>query len=299
MSPIIDTVERNNRDPEIKKAEAAMFKLFWPEVRGNYFFRNRRVYMDFLKSGDGKIYYMPQQSLTIPAFVLVGNWRDRTDITALWYVKGVGLAKKSLVMEAAGECFNSGAEKMVTKLLGEYEAAEFRQWGFKKACRIVLFEKRLADRPGIAGQPVGIRLSRFRKSMLEKVLKVDSSSFDDFWRLDDRTLEAIASSCRRNVFLVAQRGNQVVGYAVAGANGSLGYLQRLGVERGSHGQGIGRLLCSAVLRTLYDMGTTVVMVNTQEDNQVGLRLYDKLGFRELLDTRYIMQYEANDYRRVS
>jgi len=274
-----------------------MFKLFWPEVRGNYFFRNRRTYMDFLKGGDGRIYYVPHQSLTIPAFALVGNWRDRSDITALWYVKGSGMVKKSLVMESAKECFEEGSEKMVTKLLSEYEAAEFRQWGFTKACRIVLFEKRFASRPGMMKEPAAIRISSFKKSMLEKVLQVDSSSFDDFWKLDDRTLEAIAASCRRNVFLVAQRGNEVVGYVIAGANGSLGYLQRLGVTAVNQGQGTGEMLSSAALRMLYDMGARVAMVNTQEDNQTGLRLYEKLGFQELLDTRYIMQYAASDHAR--
>jgi ribosomal protein S18 acetylase RimI-like enzyme len=298
VSQIISRAERNGGEPDILKADPDMFKLFWHEVRGNYFFRNRRVYMDFLKSGDGKIFYLPQESLIVPPFALVGNWRDRRDITALWHVKGIGAIKRVLVVGAARECFKEGAEKMISKLLTEYEAAEFRQWGFEKACRIILLEKRLTSQPATPAEPAGIRLSRFKKSMLKKVLQVDAESFDDFWKLDDRTLEAIAESCRRNVFLVATRGSDVIGYAIAGANGPLGYLQRLGVHRDYQGHGIGRFLACIVLKTLYFMGANVVMVNTQEENLVAMELYKSLGFGELPETRYIMQCEAADCGRT-
>lgn len=281
------------------RADASMFKAFWPEVRGNYFFRSRRLYMDFLKSGEGKIYYLPNDSLSIPPFILVGNWRGRTDITALWYVKGMGAMKKSLVLEAARESFNDGAERMITKLLNEYEAAEFRQWGFEKASRIVLLEKRLFAEPPAPKEAVGVKIFNFRKSMLGDVLKVDASSFNDFWKLDDRTLEAIAASCIRNVFLVARRPDEVLGYGIGGSNGRLGYLQRLGVDAPYQGQGIGHLLASTMLRALYRMGARVVMVNTQEENEVAITLYQKLGFEELADTRYILQYAAADRERGS
>jgi ribosomal protein S18 acetylase RimI-like enzyme len=271
-----------------------MFKAFWPEVRGNYFFRNRRAYMDFLKSGDGKIFYLPEESHGIPPFALIGNWRDRSDITALWYLRGVGEAKKILVIEAARECFDEGAERIISKLLSDYEAAEYRQWGFKKACRIVLFEKRCGSKPQTRPRPQGVSISRYKKSMLEDVLYVDSASFDDFWKLDVRTLEAIADSCRRNIFLVASKDNRIVGYSIAGINGPLGYLQRLGVERQSQGMGIGSCLSSTILKMLYDMGATVVMVNTQENNKDAIGLYEKLGFRELQDQRYIMELRAAD-----
>ncbi len=298
MSPIINCAAPDDRLPEISRADDSMFKLFWSEVKGNYFFRSRHKYLDFLKSGEGKIFYLPQQSLTIPPFALAGNWRDRRDITALWHVKGIGDVKRSLVMGAARECFKEGTKKIVSKLLSEYEAAEFRQWGFEKACRIVLLEKRLTGPPAPVAQPADIRLSRFRKNMLREVLSVDAAAFDDFWKLDERTLEAIAGSCRRNVFLVATRGDETVGYTIGGVNGPLGYLQRLGVDREHQGRGIGRSLSFAILKTLFTMGANVVMVNTQEENTVAISLYRHLGFKELFDTRYIMQYRASDCERV-
>lgn len=272
------------------RAEPEMFKTLWPEIKGSYFFQHRRVYLDFLQNQGGKIFYLEAEHRHGLPFILVGNWRDREDITAVWHIGAYGSDKKDLVLGAAHACFDEGSERMVTKLLDQGEAAEFQGWGFESACRIILLEKHLLRGSPPGQDKDGLRVVHYRKKDLEDVLRVDASAFDEFWRLDARTIEAIASSCLHNVFLLAREGGDALGYAMGGNNGRLGYLQRLGVDGRHQGRGIGELLASHLLHSLYRTGAGVVMVNTQEDNSTALNLYRSLGFRAMPARRFIMQY---------
>ncbi|MBN2028320.1 MAG: GNAT family N-acetyltransferase [Actinobacteria bacterium] len=274
----------------IAAAGPEMFKAFWPAVRGNYFFRNRRLFIDFMRQNEGRIYYVSGGSRTGPPFILVGNWRSRTDITALWHIKGDGIIKKRLVRVAAASSFEAGSDRFVTKPLGECEADEYERWGFEVLCRILLLEKRLRrESESSAGLEADVEIVRYRKRYLDDVLSLDASAFDDFWKLDAHTLEAVATSCYRNAFLAAKRDGEVVGYAVGGANGRFGYLQRLGIHAAHQGEGIGEALTRRIISTLQGMGAVSLMVNTQEDNDAALSLYRKMGFETMPDPRFIMQ----------
>jgi ribosomal protein S18 acetylase RimI-like enzyme len=295
---IITSDAENHRHESIAEATPEMFKAFWPEVRGNYFFRSRRLFLDFMRSCGGRIYYLSNGSRPNPPFILVGNWRSRSDITALWHVKGEGTCKKRLVETAASRSFDTGSEVFVTKPLNEYEAESYGSWGFRIAYRIVLLEKQLRREPSAADAGNGAEIIRYRKKYLGDILSLDATAFDDFWRLDARTMEAVATTCYRNAFLLAVRGGEVLGYAVGGANGRFGYLQRLGVHAEHQGGGIGEFLSRSLLSTLQVMGARSVMVNTQEENEAALRLYGKLGFEVLSDRRYIMRLTPQAMERA-
>lgn len=275
-----------------------MFKAFWPDVRGSYFFRNRRLFIDFMRSCGGRIYYIPNGPRQKPFFILVGNWRSRADITALWHVKGEGALKKRLVTAAASRSFDAGSEVFVTKPLGEYEAEEFGKWGFEPAYGIVLLEKQLRRGCATANAQIGVEIVRFKRKYLGDVLSLDTTAFDDFWRLDARTMEAVATTCYRNAFLLALGEGEVLGYAVGGANGRFGYLQRLGIHIRHQGKGYGKLLSGSMIEALQDMGATSVMVNTQEENTAALELYRKLGFETMHDRRFIMRCTPRDLERT-
>ena len=202
--------------------------------------------------------------------------------------------KEILVLGTVKECFNVGSERIITKLLNDIEAAEFMRWGFEVACGITLLERQLYIDPPSLRKTGDFKIVPFRKRVLEEVLRVDNSAFDDFWRLDVHTIEAIASSCTHNVFLIAKSGGETLGYTIGGVNGHFGYLQRLGVDAQYQGLGIGEALATKALHALHRLGATVVMVNTQDDNLAALQLYRLLGFREIPDPRYIMEYVAGD-----
>lgn len=294
--------------PEIRKRESEfvmeatpeMFKAYWPDVRGSYFFRNRRMFLDFMQQNGGRIYYLSLDGTRPgPPFALVGNWRSRPDITALWHVKGEGGLKKRLVKTAASRSFDNGAESFVTKPLGEYEAEEYAEWGFEPAYRIVLLDRQLRHCPVSISAQTGVEIIRYKKRYLEDVLSLDATAFDDFWRLDARTLEAIADTCYHNAFLLARRGGEILGYAIGGANGRFGYLQRLGIHSGHQGSGVGELLARHMVSALHGLGATSLMVNTQEENTAALGLYRKLGFETTPDRRLIMRCVAQGLERAT
>ncbi len=291
MIAIICSETEHNRSTGLIEASPEMFKDFWPDVRGSYFFRSRRLYLDFMRSNGGRIYFIPDGPRFNPPFVLVGNWRSREDITALWYVKAEGELKKNLVIGAASLSFEAGSEKLVTKPLKEREAGQYRQWGFEQAHKIVLLEREQRQREmTVANEKEGVDIIRFKKKFLDDVLRLDATAFDDFWRLDVHAIATIATSCFRNVFLVARKGDEILGYVAGGANGTLGYLQRVGVHAKRQGEGIGEALVRRLLQDLQSIGAMTVMVNTQEDNEAALSLYRKLGFAETPESRFIMYY---------
>lgn len=288
MVAIQERVESLTEEGEIRIAPPTAYKSFWPEIRGSYNFRNRRDFLTFMQQNHGRILYLPHRDRPFPPFVLVGDWRSRSDISALWHVRAAEGDREKLVREASEMCLREGAERFVTRPVGEREAEEYAEWGFTPFCRVVFLEKTLRREPD-PSEPEGVRVNHFRRKDLTEVLEVDVEAFEDFWRLDTRTLERISESCLRNVFLVARWENRVCGYAVGGTNGRLGYLQRLGVHPLFQGKGVGELLAGRLLRILQVMGASLVSVNTQEDNLPAISLYHKLGFRETGERRFIMQ----------
>lgn len=281
----------------ISRAEPPSFKYFWPEVKNTFYFRSRRAYLDLLRNEDGKLFYISGTSAAIPPFILIGKWRDRDDIAAIWHLKARGDEKRRLVLSSAKESLCRGTKNIVTKLLNQEEAEEFSSWGFETICRIVLLEKPLYEAPKVSRNNTGARITNFRKRDMEEVLKLDAAAFDNFWKLDAHTLGIIASSCTDNAFILARKGKKISGYAVGGVSGGLGYLQRLGVEPDHQGSGLGKLLASGITKLLYRMGASLVLVNTQEDNQAALKLYRDLGFLEKQGRKHIMQYPADMVER--
>lgn len=297
MVSIICSETGYGENPEIVAASPDMFKTFWPDVKGSYFFRNRRLYLEFMHTNGGRIYYIPDGSRFNPPFILVGNWRSRADITALWHVKGEGEVKRSLVIAAAWFGFNDKSGKFVTKPLKEREALQFEGWGFEQAYKIVLLEKEQRWEPSSTHTKEGVDIVRFKKKYLDDVLDLDATAFDDFWRLDAHAMETIATSCYRNTFLLARRDDDILGYVAGGVNGRLGYLQRLGVHGEHQEEGIGEILVRHILRTLQGMGATTIMVNTQDENKAALGLYRKLGFKETQGPRFIMYCTPHSLER--
>lgn len=201
------------------------------------------------------------------------------------------------MLHASQVCLEEGAERFITRPLCEEEAEEFSSWGFLPFVRVVVLEKELRGRPGPLMELQGVRLRHFRSGDLARVLQIDAAAFDDFWSLDRRTLRNVANSCHNNVFLVATRGGDTLGYVVGGVNGRLAYLQRLGVHPSEQGKGVGAMLSSGILRYFQALGATLVSVNTQEGNRTALSLYHKLGFIETGDRRCIMYRDRLDVPR--
>lgn len=121
------------------------------------------------------------------------------------------------------------------------------------------------------------RLRRARRSDRRAVLAVDSAAFNPFWQFDLQSLADARTATPSSRFRVAA-DPAVVGYAVTGRAGAVGYLQRLAVDPDHQGRGVGTALVADSLRWAESHGATAVLVNTQETNRKALSFYQHLGF---------------------
>jgi GNAT superfamily N-acetyltransferase len=174
----------------------------------------------------------------------------------------------------AGQGFHGA----LTSALNEAERDPFIAAGFTIHERLHLLRHDLRHlRDPHQALPGGIRLRRARRGDRRDVLLVDGLAFNAFWRFDERGLDDARRATPSSRFRVAE-GKAIVGYAVTGRAGSMGYLQRLAVQPDLHDQGIGTALIMDALRWARRHRCTGVLVNTQESNERALVVYEHLGF---------------------
>jgi ribosomal protein S18 acetylase RimI-like enzyme len=176
-----------------------------------------------------------------------------------------------------------GFARVVTGALAPSEQGGFLAAGFEVTEHLHLLGRDLGHVPDRRSWPrpdlPGLRLRRGRGTDRGAVLDVDHMAFSPFWRLDGAGLDEALAATPRSRFRVARHARGLAGYAVTGRSGGRGFLQRLAVEPGTQGRGLGRLLVLDALHWLHRWGVERVVVNTQLDNGRALRLYEDLGFR--------------------
>lgn len=79
-------------------------------------------------------------------------------------------------------------------------------------------------------------------------------------------------------YVVALRGEQLVGYAGLFAVPPEADIQTVAVAPQEQGRGTGGILVSALLRRSMQLGVTALRLEVRADNAPALRLYERLGF---------------------
>ena len=203
-------------------------------------------------------------------------WRG--DTTVAHITPGRARPTAAAVHRAIDEVITSGYRSAITGALAVPDQLPFLQAGFEVHERLHLLVRTLDHLP----DSVSVDLRRGHHADRPRVLQVDAAAFPSFWRLDGAGLaDALAAtpSARFRVAVERKRVRGVVGYAVTGRAGPRGYLQRLAVQPGHQRSGIGGALVLDGLRWLRRWGAKEVLVNTQEDNEPAVLLYESLGFK--------------------
>jgi ribosomal protein S18 acetylase RimI-like enzyme len=208
----------------------------------------------------------------------VGPWRG--DATIAQVVPPPGhLTNRVTIDRCLHELGGRGYRKALTSALTYAEQQPFLDAGFVVHERLHLLRHDLhgvPSRPPRPEQPLQLR--RGRRADRPSVLSVDGAAFQPFWRFDARGLDDARAATPNSRFRVAADGD-VVGYAVTGRAGAIGYLQRLAVLPDRQRRGIGRALTVDALVWVRRRGATSLLVNTQETNTAALELYEALGFQ--------------------
>lgn len=149
--------------------------------------------------------------------------------------------------------------------------------GFKNQQNIVMLEWRgFASRPRALSETNGIRIRQMTEADLPEVEKTDAASFTPLWQ---NPLDTLRRAFSQALFAtVAENEHGIVGYQLTTGGRTHAHLARLAVHPAAQGRGAGRALLAELFARLTQMGVTRLTVNTQNDNEVSLGLYQKTGF---------------------
>jgi ribosomal-protein-alanine N-acetyltransferase len=127
-----------------------------------------------------------------------------------------------------------------------------------------------------------VRLRPMRRGDRSAILALERELFpDDAWTSEMFASE-FAQSASRRLYLVAEEGHTVIGYAgMMFTGGPQADVLTLGVAPAYWGKGTGTALLCALVDEAGRRGNTEVMLEVRQDNPRARRLYLRHGFEEV------------------
>jgi ribosomal protein S18 acetylase RimI-like enzyme len=210
----------------------------------------------------------------------VGPWRDDRDVAHLVLATET-VASAPAVAECVARLRRDGYTSVVTSPLAEAATGPFLAAGFAPRENLHLLVHSLQTIGRF--EPDRATVRRAWRGDRAAVLDVDADAFPPSWQLGAAGLREALRATPSVRFRIGHRADDPtpVAYAVTGRAGQHGYLQRLAVHPAARGHGFGRALVGDALRWVRRGGAWRCLVNTQEENQDALALYERCGFERL------------------
>ncbi|MGC8626921.1 MAG: GNAT family N-acetyltransferase [Acidimicrobiales bacterium] len=172
-----------------------------------------------------------------------------------------------------------GFKRVITGAIGPSEQDGFLEAGFVLEERLHLLMRDLSA--PLVALPARPPLHRALLTKRRQLLEVDAACFSPFWQVDTAGLrEVLAATERHRLRVALDAHHKVCGYAVCGAAGEQGFVQRIAVAPELRGRGIAKKLLVDGLYWLRSAGARQVAVNTQVGNEAALSLYRGVGFED-------------------
>ena len=194
-------------------------------------------------------------------FVYSGSWSAENAWNLLWQTARVEIAQ-------------TGGARVAVIAMQPWLQQILKINSFKNIQQIVMLDWQYQHWAGSEAQDIHIR--KMTELDLPDVAKTDAASFDPLWQNSLETLEKAFAQAL--IATVAVSANDVIGYQLSTGGGPRAHLARLAVQHSMQGRGIGRMLLTDLFAKLEDQGIFKLSVNTQSDNAVSLKLYQKMGF---------------------
>ena len=194
-------------------------------------------------------------------FVFAGGWSADNAWSVLWPT-----ARESMARAGGARLAVIAMQTWFQRILAES--------GFESPQRIVMLEWH--HQPWQSNEAPGIQIRRMTEADLPAVHRVDTASFDPIWQ---NSLETLRRAFSQSLLAtVAETEVGIVGYQISTGSGQRAHLARLAVQPSLQGRGVGRGLVQELFSSLVHNGIYRLSVNTQSDNTVSLRLYQRMGF---------------------
>jgi ribosomal protein S18 acetylase RimI-like enzyme len=211
-------------------------------------------------------------------------WRD-TSVAQLTFLDHGLVPNGPAIAVWLGELRARGFHGVRTGAVTEAGEDVLRRHGFHTIQRLTLLEMSLVDwrAPRIEPRP-----RRMRQSDHDAVAALDRRAFGEEWGIDTTSIAETCSATPGHHARIVELGqvelaphDGIAGFAISGRAERTGYLQRLAVDPGVQGHGIGMALTVEALRWMRRQRLTRAVVNTHTDNVAALALYTRAGFRQV------------------
>ena len=195
---------------------------------------------------------------------------DRTSVHA--QVLDSGTVTADGVRALCAGLADQGARHVVTNAMSPADATPFLDAGFRIRAELDLLARPL-DKAIPRGAPTGRARDR------AAVLALDHRAFGDD-AFDAPALDAALRATTASRLRIVGPASAPEGYAITGAAGRRGYVQRLAVDGDVRRRGVGTALLVDGLRWARRRGAREAVVNTNRTNTGARSLYERHGFVE-------------------
>lgn len=233
----------------------------------------------------------PGQSFWVPdtgEFILVAPWRHRTELSVvhtLWSFSN----DAPLVVAARAAARDRGAAALIMLETGERRRLSFyHQHGFGRIEIIRTYEHmepEVLARHYDSGVQRFTRVTSDRPDLLALVGRLDHSAFPWFWWNSTEEFNAYVRFPGVEVW-AGIRNDVVVSYIGFTAFHRWAHLDRIAVDPGMQGHGLGRSALAFAAQRMVGGGATRIGLSTQSSNRVSRHLYEGLGFRHTRESDY-------------
>jgi ribosomal protein S18 acetylase RimI-like enzyme len=205
-------------------------------------------------------------------------WPNDPTIAHLVFVDHADVPSPGDLRRAIDQARRRGVRAIRTSALFPQSAEVVLSHGFDVIDRLALLTRPLSvgsvPEPGRPTRPL-------LPWQLPAAAAIDRDAFGPSWGNDTASLRDIRRATPRHRARTVRNGREMTGFAISGAAGDTGYLQRIAVAERHRRQGFARDLVADSLRWMSVQGLSTALVNTGIDNQPALDLYDRFGFRRL------------------
>jgi len=147
--------------------------------------------------------------------------------------------------------------------------------GFTEVNRVQTYIKRTMKLPQVKSVP-GLHIRPIVPEDLPYLAQIEVAAFTPLWR---HSISGLAAAMHQAFsFDVALLQGELVGFQISSCAENVAHLARLTISPGVQGQGVGTALLAHAIRGYEQQHLRSVSLNTQIDNVVSKRLYDKFGF---------------------